>query len=174
MKIEEMLNICIQQKQTQVILNTLNCKNKSVRDNPYVNSTKKLLEDIAMEGENLCAKKTSMISNITEDKTISKEKKVDRKKKIPTINGQRNDQHLALTHPENQQGLRKVATSNAQRPLESEILNNTHLSSSNTSHKERSDDTESSHSSEQSTYDSSDETILKYLPAVDSIELHST
>lgn len=51
-------------------------KQKSVRDNPYVNSTKKLLEDIAMEGENLCAKKTSMISNITEDKTISKEKKV--------------------------------------------------------------------------------------------------
>ncbi|XP_063408699.1 uncharacterized protein LOC134692180 [Mytilus trossulus] len=92
-----------------------------------------------------------------------------RKEKDPNNQWTTREHHLAVTQPDNQDVLRKVATSRAPRPSESEMSNNVHSgSSSDTSQAENSN--ESSENSRSSTFDPGEETALKYLPPVDSID----
>ncbi|XP_052082471.1 uncharacterized protein LOC127720103 isoform X2 [Mytilus californianus] len=96
------------------------------------------------------------------------------KEKDPNNQWTTDEHHLAVTQPENQDVLRKVATNIAPRPAESEMSNVHSGSSANTSQEENSDDTESTESSGSSAFDPCEETALKFLPPVDSVEFHST
>ncbi|VDI44608.1 Hypothetical predicted protein [Mytilus galloprovincialis] len=94
-----------------------------------------------------------------------------RKEKDPNNQWTTQEHHLAVTQPDNQDIFRKVATSRAPRPSESEMSNNVHSgSSSETSQEENSNDAESFDNSGSSTFDPGEETALKYLPPVDSVE----